>query len=71
MVKPIIENVFLKTPERKRFGWSEYTEKRSHYYIINGRTFFQKAIVRGKKLCLFGKFIWDYEMGLTDYTQNF
>jgi len=66
-MKPIIRLEFLKSPKRKRIGWSEYTELRVHYHIIDNRTWVQKAVIRGKKFCLFAKFIWDYEIELIDY----
>ena len=60
---------FIEAPERKRFGWSPYLEEILHISFpkSESKVMAQEATVRGKKLCLFGKFIWDYQMEIVNY----
>lgn len=67
-MEPRFEKKYLEEPQRKNWGWSPYTEERTVTYgypdLISR---IKRATVRGKKLCLFGRFIWDYEISITSY----
>jgi hypothetical protein len=67
----IAKRDFLESPERKRFGWSGYVEKIISFDLVGEKVLAQKATIQGKKLCLFRKFIWTYEIGVLDYKSYF
>jgi len=29
----------------------------------------RETVIRGKKLCIFGKFVWDYQIEIIDYRE--
>jgi len=62
---------FLEIPERKRFGWSPYMQEILKIQFPRNavKVMAQKSVIRGKKLCLFGKFIWDYQIEVVDYKE--
>jgi hypothetical protein len=62
---------YTEAPERKAFGWSHYTMEilTIEFPFKNRDMLVQEAVVTGKKLCLFHKFIWDYQLEVLSYKQ--
>ena len=54
---------YIVHPEKKNFGWSAYFKEvkviENPLLIKNATTY--TIIIEGKKLSLFGKFIYDYQ----------
>jgi len=67
----LIKRFFTKVPEKKLFGWTNYIEDIIYvkYPKLKGETIIQDAVIEGKKLCLFRKFIWDYQIRVINYKE--
>jgi hypothetical protein len=71
-MKTVQTKKFIKEPKRKLFGWSYYLENITHVYGFKQTehpVWKVKVDIRGKKFCLFNRFLWDYQIEALNYQQ--
>jgi hypothetical protein len=62
---------YLKAPDRGKNGWTEYIEETITVEAPKKgpQVVCVEVVMRGKKLCLFGKFLWDYKIEVLNYRE--
>ena len=62
----------MEHPDPKRFGWSDYIEETltvENPPEVHPATVAAETIIRGKKLFLFGKTFWTYQIEVLSHRE--